>query len=70
MQSSLVIAAACAALCAIEGGHAAAAQDFQEKLIMVGSDPESTTPEQFAQIIRDDVAAYAKIVKAAGISPE
>ena len=29
-----------------------------------GSEPESSTPEQFAQMIRDDVAKFAQIVKA------
>jgi tripartite-type tricarboxylate transporter receptor subunit TctC len=49
---------------------AVAAKDIQEKLIFAGSDPESSTPEQFAQLVRDDVAKYAKIVKSAGIKPE
>ena len=35
-----------------------------------GSEPETGTPEQFSQLIRDDVAKFAKIVKAAGITPQ
>ena len=42
----------------------------QEKFVAGGSEPESSTPEQFAQMIRDDVAKFAHIVKAAGIMPQ
>jgi len=49
---------------------AIAQKDVQEKFIAGGSEPESSTPEQFAQLIRDDVAKFARIVKAAGIVPQ
>ncbi len=49
---------------------AVALKDLQEKFVAGGSEPESSTPEQFAQIIRDDVAKFGKIVKAAGIAPQ
>src|SRR3954466_12754957 len=42
-------------------------RDVREKFTGGGSEPESSTPEQFAKIIRDDVAKFAQIVKAAGI---
>jgi tripartite-type tricarboxylate transporter receptor subunit TctC len=50
--------------------RAIAQKDLQEKFIAGGSEPESSTPEQFAQLIRDDVAKFARIVKSAGIVPQ
>ncbi len=49
---------------------AVAIRDLQEKFVAGGSEPEASTPEQFAQLIRDDVAKFARIVKAAGIAPQ
>jgi len=49
---------------------AIAIRDVGEKFTAGGSEPESSTPEQFAQMIRDDVAKFAHIVKAAGITPQ
>ena len=49
---------------------AIAQKDVQDKFVAGGSEPESSTPEQFAQLIRDDVAKFARIVKAAGIVPQ
>jgi len=50
--------------------RAIAQKDVQEKFTAGGSEPESSTPEQFAQLIRDDVAKFARIVKSAGIVPQ
>jgi tripartite-type tricarboxylate transporter receptor subunit TctC len=50
--------------------RAVAQKDLQDKFVAGGSEPESSTPEQFAQLIRDDVAKFARIVKAAGIVPQ
>ena len=50
--------------------RAVALKDVQDKFVAGGSEPETSTPEQFAQLIRDDVAKFAKIVKAAGITPQ
>jgi tripartite-type tricarboxylate transporter receptor subunit TctC len=49
---------------------AIAQKDLQDKFVAGGSEPESSMPEQFAQLIRDDVAKFARIVKAAGIVPQ
>lgn len=49
---------------------AIAQKDLQDKFVAGGSEPESSTPEQFAQLIRDDVTKFARIVKAAGIIPQ
>jgi len=35
-----------------------------------GAEPLAGTPEQFAAVIRDDMAKWEKVVKAAGIKPE
>lgn len=39
-------------------------------LVAQGSDADPGSPEQFAQLIRNDLARNAKIVQAAGVSPE
>ncbi|HYK14973.1 MAG TPA: tripartite tricarboxylate transporter substrate binding protein [Burkholderiales bacterium] len=49
---------------------AIAQKDLQDKFVAGGSEPEASTSEQFAQLIRDDVAKFARIVKAAGIVPQ
>jgi tripartite-type tricarboxylate transporter receptor subunit TctC len=35
-----------------------------------GLEPATSTPEQFAQLIRSEIPKFARIVKAAGIKPE
>ena len=50
--------------------RAIAQKDVQDKFVAGGSEPESSTPELFTQLIRDDVAKFARIVKAAGITPQ
>ena len=50
--------------------RAIAQKDVQDKFVAGGSEPESSTSEQFAQLIREDVAKFARIVKAAGIVPQ
>jgi tripartite-type tricarboxylate transporter receptor subunit TctC len=44
--------------------------DLREKLAQQGLDAESSTPEQFTTIVRNDVARWAKIIKAMGITAE
>jgi tripartite-type tricarboxylate transporter receptor subunit TctC len=46
---------------------ALATPDIREKLAQTGVDAESSTPEQLGQLLRSDVAKWAKIIKAAGI---
>jgi tripartite-type tricarboxylate transporter receptor subunit TctC len=43
-----------------------ATKEFQEALHSQGAEPVSDTPEQFAAIIREDTAKWAKIVKQTG----
>jgi tripartite-type tricarboxylate transporter receptor subunit TctC len=41
-------------------------KDVQERLAGVGCEPYKSTPEQFAQLVRDDLPRWAKIVKDSG----
>jgi len=43
---------------------------IRETIIKQGITPQSNTPEEFAALIRTDMAKWAKVVKAAGIQPE
>jgi tripartite-type tricarboxylate transporter receptor subunit TctC len=53
-----------------EANRSFATQDVKEKLAAVGIDPAGDTPEQFAAFIRDEIAKWGPVVKAAGIVPE
>jgi tripartite-type tricarboxylate transporter receptor subunit TctC len=44
--------------------------EVKAALVAQGSDAAPGTPEQFARLIKDDLARNAKIVQAAGVSPE
>jgi hypothetical protein len=35
-----------------------------------GLDPATSTPDELAQIVRDEIPKFAKIAKVAGIKPE
>jgi tripartite-type tricarboxylate transporter receptor subunit TctC len=55
--------------------HDAASRATQEpaarkRFLDDGAEPLAGTPEQFAAVIRDDMAMWEKVVKAAGIKPE
>jgi tripartite-type tricarboxylate transporter receptor subunit TctC len=41
--------------------------DVRDRFSQQGADPESSTPEQFAQLIRDEVARWGKVIRSAGI---
>ena len=44
--------------------------DVREKFAQQGVDPASSTPEEFAQLIRDEVARWGKLIRGAGIKLE
>jgi tripartite-type tricarboxylate transporter receptor subunit TctC len=44
--------------------------ELRDALIAMGTDPETNTPEEFAQFLRDEVVRSARVIKAAGVSPE
>ena len=43
---------------------AVAGKDLRERYIALGAEPETSTPEAFATLIRNDIPAWAKVVKA------
>ena len=44
--------------------------EMRERLSAEGTEAVGNTPEQFAQIIKTDIAKWAKVVKASGAKPE
>jgi tripartite-type tricarboxylate transporter receptor subunit TctC len=46
------------------------AADTRESLDKAGAEPLTSTPAELAAMIRDGVAKYAPVIKAAGIKPE
>ena len=44
--------------------------EIQERIWNAGSEPRSSTPQEFAQFLRDDVARWAPVIKAAGATPQ
>jgi tripartite-type tricarboxylate transporter receptor subunit TctC len=46
------------------------APDLREKLISQGNEVLSGTPQEHVETMRRDLAAMAKLVKAAGVQPE
>ena len=46
------------------------APDMRDRFAQQGVDPASSTPEEFAQMIRDEVARWMKVIRGAGIKLE
>ena len=44
--------------------------DIRRQYAAEGNDGVGSTPEQFAAVVREDIARYAKIVRDAGIRPD
>ncbi len=42
----------------------------RERFLASGADPVGNTPEEFAALVRSEIAKWAKVVQAAGIKPE
>jgi tripartite-type tricarboxylate transporter receptor subunit TctC len=53
-----------------EYGRALQVPDVRERLINLGAEPNGETGAAFTRMVRDDVAQWAKIVKAAGVKLE
>ena len=49
---------------------AVGAKDLRDRYIALGAEPETSTPEAFAARIRNDIPAWASVVKAAGAKAE
>jgi tripartite-type tricarboxylate transporter receptor subunit TctC len=50
--------------------RALASADVRERLAKLGSDTMSMSPAEFGQFVRKAVEVYARIIKAAGITPQ
>jgi len=50
-----------------EGAKALAARDVQERLKTMGNDPVGSTPEEFEERFKTDLAKFAKVVREAQI---
>jgi tripartite-type tricarboxylate transporter receptor subunit TctC len=50
--------------------RAARAPDLRQKLIDQGAEPVGNSPEEFAKLLRDEVAKYAEVVKISGAKAE
>ncbi len=44
--------------------------EIQERIWNAGSEPRSSTPQEFAQFLRADVARWAPVIKASGATPQ
>ncbi|HEV2007328.1 MAG TPA: tripartite tricarboxylate transporter substrate binding protein [Burkholderiales bacterium] len=49
---------------------AVGAREMRERYVALGSDPETSTPEQFAAYLRNDIVNWSKVVKASGAKAE
>ncbi|HEY4372413.1 MAG TPA: tripartite tricarboxylate transporter substrate binding protein [Burkholderiales bacterium] len=44
--------------------------DFKQKMVTMGAEARSTSPDEYLAIIRDDYKRWAAVIKKAGIKPE
>ena len=49
---------------------AARSPELKPRLLDLGMDPVGNTPEEFAKMLREDIAKYAEVVKVSGAHPE
>lgn len=54
----------------VESNRLLAAQEIKDRLASVGIDAAGGTPEQFGTFIKEEIAKWGSVVKAAGIIPE
>ncbi len=47
-----------------------AASDVREKLLNVGMEPTTTTPEQYTEFVKAEIVKWTRVVKSAGIQAE
>jgi tripartite-type tricarboxylate transporter receptor subunit TctC len=50
-----------------EIAHAITLPDMKERLATLGYEPVASTPEEFAQVIKDELDTWGKVIRAAGI---
>ena len=44
--------------------------DIRERFVQLGTEPTTSTPEQFTALVRDELAKWGKVIKAAGVKVE
>ncbi len=44
--------------------------DIRERFVQLGTEPTTSTPEQFTALVRDELVKWAKVIKAAGVKIE
>ncbi len=49
---------------------AVASADLRDRLLSQGAEPLANSPEEFGNVLRDEIARWAKVAKSAGIRPE
>ena len=50
--------------------RAARSPDVRQRLLDQGAEPVGNTPEEFGAIVREEVAKWGEVIRAAGIQPE
>ncbi len=50
--------------------RAARAPDMRQRLVEQGADPVGNTPEEFAKMLKEEIAKYAEVVRISGARPE
>jgi len=47
-----------------------ASRDMQEKMTALGADAVTNNPQEFATLVREEIAKWGKVLRAAGVRPE
>jgi tripartite-type tricarboxylate transporter receptor subunit TctC len=50
--------------------HVQTLPDIRERFLQLGTEPVTNSPEQFTQLVRDELAKWSKVIKAANIKVE
>ena len=50
--------------------RAARAADTRQRLVEQGADPVGNSPEEFAKLLREEVAKYAEVIRISGAKAE
>ena len=50
--------------------HATRDAEFRRKLQEQGAEPVGDTPEEFARMLKEEIARYAEVIRLSGAKPE
>lgn len=53
-----------------ETARALALPEVRERILATGNEPNSSTPEELGAFVRDEIAKWAKVIKAAGVKAD